>query len=116
RPCTVWGQQGSRRLATNGMTQRIRSRAAGKIEEARADGRTAFIGYLPGGYPSIDASIEAAVALGNNGADVIEIGLPCSDPVMDGEVIQKATSQALQDGFRVGDVFHIVKEITARTD
>src|SRR5699024_3600067 len=75
-----------------------------------------LIGYLPAGYPSIDASIEAAVALGNNGADVIEIGLPYSDPVMDGEVIQKATSQALQDGFRVGDVFHIVKEITSRTD
>ena len=98
------------------MTQHIHSRTAEKIEEARADGRTAFIGYLPAGYPSIDASIEAAVALGNNGADVIEIGLPYSDPVMDGEVIQKATNQALQDGFRVSDVFHIVKEVTARTD
>src|SRR5699024_12164047 len=98
------------------MTEQIRSRSAEKIEQARAEGRTAFIGYLPAGYPSIDESIEAAVQLCNNGADIIEIGLPYSDPVMDGEVIQKATSQALQDGFRVADVFHIVKEINARTD
>lgn len=98
------------------MTQNIRSLTAEKIEQARAEGRTPFIGYLPAGYPTIEDSIEAAIELGNNGADIIEIGLPYSDPVMDGEVIQKATSQALQNGFRVADVFHIVKEVTARTD
>ena len=96
--------------------QQIRSLSAEKIEQARAEGRTAFIGYLPAGYPTIEESIEAAVQLGNNGADIIEIGLPYSDPVMDGEVIQKATAQALQNGFRVADVFHIVKEVTSRTD
>lgn len=98
------------------MTDNIRSLTAEKIEQARTEGRTAFIGYLPAGYPTIHDSIEAAVELGNNGADIIEIGLPYSDPVMDGEVIQKATSQALQEGFRVADVFHIVKEVTSRTD
>ncbi|MDN6534804.1 MAG: tryptophan synthase subunit alpha, partial [Yaniella sp.] len=98
------------------MTESIRSLTAEKIEQARAEGRTAFIGYLPAGYPTIDDSIEAAVQLGNNGADIIEIGLPYSDPVMDGEVIQKATAEALQNGFRVADVFHIVKEVTSRTD
>ena len=98
------------------MTEQIRSLTSDKIEQARSEGRTAFIGYLPAGYPSIEDSIEAAVELGNNGADIIEIGLPYSDPVMDGEVIQQATSQALQNGFRVADVFHIVNEVTARTD
>ena len=98
------------------MSEQIRSLTAQKIEQARAEGRTAFIGYLPAGYPSIDESIEAAVQLGNNGADIIEIGLPYSDPVMDGEVIQQATGQALENGFRVADVFHIVKEVTSRTD
>lgn len=98
------------------MTEQIRSLTAEKIEQAREEGRTAFIGYLPAGYPSIEESIEAAVQLGNNGADIIEIGLPYSDPVMDGEVIQHATSQALDNGFRVADVFHIVKEVTSRTD
>src|SRR5690625_2694086 len=98
------------------MSEQIHSRTAEKIEQARAEGRTAFIGYLPAGYPSIEESIEAAVQLGNNGADIIEIGLPYSDPVMDGEVIQKATTEALDNGFRVADVFHIVKEVTSRTD
>ena len=76
------------------MSEQIRSLTAQKIEQARAEGRTAFIGYLPAGYPSVEESIEAAVQLGNNGADIIEIGLPYSDPVMDGEVIQQATGQA----------------------
>jgi len=98
------------------MSEQIRSLTAQKIEQARAEGRTAFIGYLPAGYPSVEESIEAAVQLGNNGADIIEIGLPYSDPVMDGEVIQQATGQALENGFRVADVFHIVKEVTSRTD
>lgn len=97
------------------MSEQIRSITAEKIEQARAEGRTAFIGYLPAGYPSIEDSIEAAVQLGNNGADIIEIGLPYSDPVMDGEVIQAATGQALANGFRVADVFQIVKEVTSRT-
>lgn len=96
--------------------QTIRSLCTEKIEAARAANRTAFIGYLPAGYPSVDESIEAAVQLGNNGADIIEIGLPYSDPVMDGPVIQAATSEALQNGFRVQDVFRIVKEVTSRTD
>lgn len=98
------------------MTDNIRSLTATKIEQARDEGRTAFIGYLPAGYPTIEDSIEAAVELGNNGADIIEIGLPYSDPVMDGEVIQQATAQALQNGFRVAEVFDIVKQVTARTD
>lgn len=98
------------------MTDTIRSLTAEKIEQARAEGRTAFIGYLPAGYPTIEDSIEAAVELGNNGADIIEIGLPYSDPVMDGEVIQQATAEALENGFRVADVFHIVKEVTSRTN
>lgn len=98
------------------MTQQIRSRTSEKIEQARAEGRTAFIGYLPAGYPTVEDSIEAAVALGNNGADIIEIGLPYSDPVMDGEVIQQATGQALENGFRVADVFDIVKQVSSRTD
>src|SRR5699024_2638176 len=114
-PGSVWCQKISLSLENNVMTQHIHSRTAEKIEEARADGRTAFIGYLPAGYPSIDASIEPAVALGNNGANVIDIALPYSDPVSDGEASQTATSQSLQDGLRVGDVFHIVNEITSRS-
>ena len=90
--------------------------SAQKIAAARAEGRPALIGYLPAGFPDVPTSIEAAVALAENGVDIIEIGIPYSDPVMDGEVIQAATVQALANGFRVADVFEIVRGITSRTD
>lgn len=90
--------------------------SAEKIAAARAEGRPALIGYLPAGYPDVATSIEAAVALAENGVDVIEIGIPYSDPVMDGLVIQQATNHALANGFRVSQIFDIVRGITERTD
>ena len=92
------------------------SRVSAAIEAARADGRGAFVGYLPAGYPDVATSIEAAVALAEAGADVIELGPPYSDPVMDGLVIQEATQTALANGFRMADLFTIIREVTARTD
>ena len=92
----------------------IASKSAAAIEKARSEGRTALVGYLPAGYPDVQGTIDAAVALAENGADVIEIGIPYSDPVMDGQVIQAATVQALENGFRVHQVFDIVAGITAR--
>jgi tryptophan synthase alpha chain len=84
---------------------------------ARADaGSGALIGYLPAGFPDLSTSIEAAVALANNGVDVIELGLPYSDPVMDGAVIQAATQQSLAGGFRLRDGFTAVREITSQVD
>ena len=82
----------------------------------RAEGRAALIGYLPAGYPSVEESIEAAVALGLGGADVIEVGLPYSDPVMDGDVIQSATTQALAQGVSTDDAFRVVRAITEAAD
>ncbi|QAY73936.1 tryptophan synthase subunit alpha [Agromyces protaetiae] len=76
----------------------------------------ALIGYLPVGFPDFDTSVEAAVALVENGVDIIELGLPYSDPVMDGPVIQAATQQALANGFRLADGFEAVRRITARVD
>ncbi|CAM3542630.1 tryptophan synthase subunit alpha [Micrococcus flavus] len=92
------------------------SKTAAALDAARAAGRTALVGYLPAGYPTVDESVEAAVQLGRNGADVIEIGLPYTDPVMDGPVIQEATSVALRNGFHTRDVFEVVRRITERTD
>jgi len=94
----------------------VTSRVSAAIEAARADGRGAFVGYLPAGYPDVATSIEAAVALAEAGADVIELGPPYSDPVMDGLVIQEATQTALANGFRMADLFTIIREVTARTD
>jgi len=92
------------------------SKSAAAIDRARADGRAALVGYLPAGFPSVQETIAAGIELARGGADLIEIGIPYSDPVMDGSVIQAATSQALEGGFRVSEVFDVVAGITAETD
>lgn len=92
------------------------SRVAAAIDAAHADGRGAFVGYLPIGFPDLTASIDAAVTLAESGADILELGPPYSDPVMDGPIIQEATQTALQAGFRLRDTFTAVREITARAD
>lgn len=92
------------------------SKSAAAIDKAKSQGRKALIGYLPAGFPDKQTSIDAAIALAQNGADIIEIGIPYSDPVMDGSVIQAATTQALDNGFRVSDVFDIVAAVTAASD
>lgn len=92
------------------------SRVTDAIDAAHADGRGAFVGYLPIGYPDLDTSVEAAVALAEAGADVLELGPPYSDPVMDGPVIQEATGAALAAGFRLRDTFAAVRAIAERTD
>ena len=92
------------------------SRVAAAIDAAHAAGRGAFVGYLPLGFPDPATSIDAAVALAEAGADVLELGPPYSDPVMDGTVIQEATQTALAAGFRLRDTFTAVREIAARVD
>jgi tryptophan synthase alpha chain len=92
------------------------SAVATAIDAARAEGRGALIGSLPIGYPDLQTSIEAAVTLAEAGVDILELGPPYSDPVMDGPVIQEATNAALQAGFRMRDTFTAVREVSARTD
>jgi len=92
------------------------TRVAAAIDAAHAQGRGAFVGYLPIGFPDLQTSIDAAVALVENGVDVLELGPPYSDPVMDGVVIQQATQAALAAGFRLRDTFTAVREITRRVD
>jgi tryptophan synthase alpha chain len=84
------------------------------IATRKAEGSGALIGYLPVGYPDLATSIEAAVALAENGVDAIELGLPYSDPVMDGVVIQRATQAALAGGFRLRHGFDAVAAISSR--
>lgn len=84
------------------------------IAARRAEGSGALIGYLPVGFPDLPTSIDAAVAIAESGVDVIELGLPYSDPVMDGPVIQAATQTALAGGFRLAHAFEAVAAITAR--
>ncbi len=80
---------------------------------ARAEGRSALVGYLPAGFPDVDGGIEALRVLVDAGCDVIEIGLPYSDPVMDGPTIQAAAQQALDGGVRTRDVLRTVEAVAA---
>ena len=83
------------------------------FEQARAEHRAAVIGYLPAGFPSVDGAIDAAVAIAEAGADIIEIGLPYSDPLMDGPVIQEAVYRALTGGTHVTDVLATVRAVAS---
>jgi len=86
------------------------------LDEGRAAGRGALIGYLPVGFPDLAESVDAAVALLDNGVDALELGVPYSDPVMDGPVIQAAAQSALDAGFRLGHVFRAVEAVRARVN
>ena len=83
------------------------------FEKARVDNRAALVGYLPAGFPDVDGGIAALQVLVDSGCDVIEIGLPYSDPVMDGPTIQDAAQRALQGGVRTRDVLRTVEAIAA---
>jgi len=87
------------------------SATAARLDELKAQGRAALVGYLPIGFPTVDDSIVAARALVEAGADVVELGVPYSDPVMDGPTIQQAVDTALLAGARVRDTFRVVEAV-----
>jgi tryptophan synthase alpha chain len=76
--------------------------------------RPAFMPYFPLGYPTPEASVDVIEALAKNGADLIEVGLPFSDPLADGPVIQRATQTALRNGMTLARALAAVRELRAR--
>jgi tryptophan synthase alpha chain len=91
----------------------VTTSVASAYDKAKAENRAALVGYLPAGFPSREGAIEAAKAMVDGGCDVIEIGLPYSDPLMDGPTIQDAVHQALVGGIRIPDVFRTVEAVAA---
>ena len=87
--------------------------SADTFEKARAEDRAALVGYLPAGFPDVPGAIEGLRTMVDAGCDVIEIGLPYSDPVMDGPTIQAAAQQALEAGTRTTDVLRTVEAVAA---
>ncbi|TXH41406.1 MAG: tryptophan synthase subunit alpha [Actinobacteria bacterium] len=79
----------------------------------RAEGRAALVGYLPAGFPSAAEAVAVIAAMVENGVDIVEVGLPYSDPLMDGPVIQSAVDTALAGGTRIRDVFACVAATAA---
>ncbi|MEU6950815.1 tryptophan synthase subunit alpha [Streptomyces sp. NPDC046316] len=80
------------------------------LAKAKAENRAALIAYLPAGFPNVDGGIAAIKAVFDGGADIVEVGLPHSDPVLDGPVIQTADDIALRGGVRIADVMRTVRE------
>jgi tryptophan synthase alpha chain len=79
----------------------------------RTEERAALIGYLPAGYPTVDDSARLMAAMADAGCDLIEVGVPYSDPVLDGPTIQAAAETALRGGTRMRDVLAVVERVAA---
>ena len=90
------------------MTSTTPSAGSSALAACREEGRAALIGYLPVGFPTLAGSLEAIAAIVEGGVDIVEVGVPYSDPLMDGPVIQRATETALAAGMTVDDVFTAV--------
>jgi tryptophan synthase alpha chain len=86
---------------------------ASVIGKCAAENRAALIGYLPVGYPDVPTSIEAMLAMVAGGCDAIEVGLPYSDPGMDGPTIQAAVDPAVRAGVRMADALAAVTAVSS---
>src|SRR6202012_396153 len=93
--------------------QSEKSGLAALFDACHGENRAALIGYLPTGYPDVPTSVRAMVALVESGCDLIEVGVPYSDPGMDGPTIANASEVALRGGVRVRDTLTAVEAISA---
>lgn len=89
------------------------SRLAPLFAACRTEGRAALVGYLPAGYPTVAGSVGMLRAMVDAGCDLVEVGVPYSDPVLDGPTIQAAADVALRGGVRLRDVFGVVESVSA---
>lgn len=94
----------------------VESKTASALQANKNSDRASLVGYFPIGFPTLQDSIDAAIAMCQNGVDVLELGVPYSDPVMDGLVIQEATKQALDNGFKLRQAFEAVKAVTSAVE
>lgn len=87
-----------------------------RVEKLLNRDKSTLIGYFPAGYPTIDESVQACLQMIEQGVEILELGIPYSDPIMDGPVIQKATEVARANGFRLRDTFQVLKRLRESTD
>ena len=85
------------------------SRISARFEKAEAENRAAFVAYMMAGDPDLETSFECLKALAENGADIIELGAPFTDPMADGPAIQKAGQRSLKAGTKLSDVLGLAK-------
>ena len=92
------------------------SRITRKFNSLKREGKKAFIPYIMAGDPSLEATKELVLLLEDCGADIIELGVPFSDPLADGPVIQRAAERAIAKGVHLKDVITLVREIRQSSD
>jgi tryptophan synthase alpha chain len=92
------------------------SRIEAKFDELKRAGRKAFIPYITAGDPDIETTLRLILALAENGADIIELGVPFSDPMADGPVIQRASERALRKNVSVRDCLELVRKVRLQSD
>ena len=87
------------------------TRISKRFAELRAEGELGIVAYITAGDPSLEATLKFVLALADAGADVIELGVPFSDPLADGPTIQRASERALKAGASLGGVLELVRRI-----
>src|ERR1700693_5271532 len=87
------------------------TRISKRFAELRASGELGLIAYITAGDPSLDATLKFVLALAEAGADIIELGIPFSDPLADGPTIQRASERALRAGTTLASVIDLVRRI-----
>jgi tryptophan synthase alpha chain len=108
------------RMSVDNAAETIRKKAMTRIEEKfaqlKSDRRKAFIPYITAGDPSLDVTLELILALEKSSADVIELGVPFSDPIADGPVIQRATERALHSGVTLHKVLRLGSQVRRQSE
>jgi tryptophan synthase alpha chain len=92
---------------SNEMTSQLHA----AFEKAKSENRAALIAYIPAGFPTVEKGFEVIEAIIEGGADIVEVGWPYSDPLMDGPTIQKAAEMALENGATAKDVMSTVARV-----
>src|SRR5262245_55058933 len=87
-----------------------------RFAQLKSEGRKAFIPYITAGDPTLEQSGQLVLALDRAGADVIELGVPFSDPIADGPVIQRATERGLKAGVTLSKILNLARDIRKKSD
>src|SRR5262245_3520626 len=92
------------------------TRIAAKFEALKSEGSKAFIPYITAGDPNLAASEAIILALAESGADILELGVPFSDPMADGVVIQRASERALKNDVSIRDCLELVRRVRLKSE
>lgn len=92
------------------------TRIGARFDKLKTEGRKGFVGFVTAGDPSLERTVEIAIEMDKAGVDVLELGVPFSDPLADGPVIQRSSQRALERGVALKDVLQVVRQIRRRSE